>query len=103
MKEKDSIVERFKQQKLEEMVVLQNKTPMWSEETQSFVLNFRGRVTQASVKNFQLIHEAQPDYVIMQFGRTDDSSFTLDFRYPLTPLQAFGIAMSSFHGKLACE
>lgn len=119
LQEKDSIVERYKQQKLEEMVVLQNKTPMWSEETQSFVLNFRGRVTQASVKNFQLIHEAQrrllislfiahcyiigsyyfsADYVIMQFGRTEDAIFTLDFRYPLTPLQAFGIAMSSFHG-----
>ena len=43
------------------------------------------------------------EYIVLQFGRTDDSSFTLDFRYPLTPLQAFGIAMSSFHGKLACE
>ncbi len=25
-------------------------------ETQSYVLNFHGRVTQASVKNFQLVH-----------------------------------------------
>jgi len=25
-------------------------------ETQSFVLNFGGRVTQASVKNFQIVH-----------------------------------------------
>jgi hypothetical protein len=26
-------------------------------ETQSFVLNFNGRVTQASVKNFQIVHD----------------------------------------------
>jgi len=55
--EKDSMIERFKAGKNEEMIVLHNKPPMWSEETQSFVLNFRGRVTQASVKNFQIIHE----------------------------------------------
>ena len=27
-------------------------------ETQAYVLNFHGRVTQASVKNFQLIHDS---------------------------------------------
>jgi hypothetical protein len=26
-------------------------------ESQSFVLNFNGRVTQASVKNFQIVHD----------------------------------------------
>lgn len=36
---------------------LQNKTPVWNDDTQSYVLNFHGRVTQASVKNFQLVHE----------------------------------------------
>lgn len=39
----------------------------------------------------------------MQFGRYAGDSFTMDFRYPLTPVQAFGIAMTSFHSKLACE
>lgn len=33
-----------------------NKSPSWNEQTQSYVLNFHGRVTQASVKNFQIIH-----------------------------------------------
>lgn len=27
-------------------------------DTQSYVLNFHGRVTQASVKNFQIVHDA---------------------------------------------
>ena len=30
---------------------------MWNEDTQSYVLNFHGRVTQASVKNFQIVHD----------------------------------------------
>ena len=40
------------------LVELKNKTPVWNEESQSYVLNFHGRVTQASVKNFQVIHES---------------------------------------------
>jgi hypothetical protein len=28
-------------------------------DTQSYVLNFHGRVTQASVKNFQIVHSLQ--------------------------------------------
>lgn len=39
-----------------DLVELHNKTPIWNEETQSYVLNFHGRVTQASVKNFQIVH-----------------------------------------------
>jgi hypothetical protein len=39
----------------DQVIVLQNKQPMWNEESQSFVLNFEGRVTLASVKNFQIV------------------------------------------------
>lgn len=42
-------------------------------------------------------------YIVMQFGRIGYDAFTMDFRYPLSALQAFGIAMTSFHGKIACE
>src|SRR5687767_4738997 len=40
------------------VVVMHNKAPQWNEATQSYVLNFGGRVTLASVKNFQLVHGA---------------------------------------------
>ena len=77
---------------------------MWNDETQSYVLNFHGRVTQASVKNFQLCNVAKdPDTVVMQFGRVGKDAFTMDFQYPLCALQAFGIALSSFDYKIACE
>uniref|UniRef100_A0A1I8FWT6 Tubby-like protein n=1 Tax=Macrostomum lignano TaxID=282301 RepID=A0A1I8FWT6_9PLAT len=71
--------------------------------TQSYVLNFHGRVTQASVKNFQIVRDNDVDQIVMQFGRISDDLFTMDFAYPLCPLQAFGIALSSFDSKLACE
>lgn len=35
----------------------------------AYCLNFNGRVTQASVKNFQLVTQSEPDYVILQFGK----------------------------------
>lgn len=175
---------------------------MENQESQSYVLNFHGRVTQASVKNFQLIEcddhlndsqraasqqqqqaennkhfsalnsqqqlqqqensaadihvgsaikrsrqtqgpmasqiplggggdnnhsssgnlnnknspaEQQPDHlgppatmdyndsIVMQFGRISSNEFTCDVTYPLSILQAFAIALSSFDPKLACE
>ncbi|XP_026736147.1 protein king tubby isoform X1 [Trichoplusia ni] len=99
----ETLLERWKSQTLDDIVVLHNKTPVWNDETQSYVLNFHGRVTQASVKNFQIVHDSEPDYVVMQFGRISEDVFTMDFRYPLCALQAFGIALSSFDSKLACE
>ncbi|XP_028029763.1 protein king tubby [Bombyx mandarina] len=99
----ETLLERLKSQNYDDIVVLHNKTPVWNEETQSYVLNFHGRVTQASVKNFQIVHDSDPEYVVMQFGRISEDVFTMDFRYPLCALQAFGIALSSFDSKLACE
>jgi tubby and related proteins len=37
------------------LVLLANKAPEWNEKIQAHTLNFHGRVTKASVKNFQLI------------------------------------------------
>ena len=56
------------------ITILQNKSPVWNEDSQSYVLNFHGRVTQASVKNFQIVHEKEPDYIVLQFGRVEDVS-----------------------------
>ena len=43
---------------MDQLIELGNKTPVWNDDTQSYVLNFHGRVTQASVKNFQIVHES---------------------------------------------
>ncbi|KAI5661471.1 hypothetical protein M9H77_20794 [Catharanthus roseus] len=103
-------------------LVLKNKAPRWHEQLQCWCLNFRGRVTVASVKNFQLIASTQPpvagastttssqpttqtdhDKIILQFGKVGKDMFTMDYRYPLSAFQAFAICLSSFDTKLACE
>ncbi|KAL1479613.1 hypothetical protein MTO96_051715 [Rhipicephalus appendiculatus] len=55
--EHGGLLERWKSRNMENLLELRNKTPVWNEDTQSYVLNFHGRVTQASVKNFQIVHE----------------------------------------------
>jgi tubby and related proteins len=108
-------------QNKERPLVLRNKAPRWHEQLQCWCLNFRGRVTIASVKNFQLIaSSSQPpagaptptlsqpvppdqDKIILQFGKVAKDMFTMDYRYPLSAFQAFAICLSSFDTKLACE
>lgn len=35
----------------------------------AYCLNFNGRVTEASVKNFQLVSDENHNHVILQFGK----------------------------------
>jgi len=41
--------------------------------------------------------------VVLQFGKVEGDTFTMDFAHPMCALQAFGIALTSFDHKLACE
>lgn len=97
---------------LSQPLVLKNKAPRWHEQLQCWCLNFKGRVTVASVKNFQLVAEIGPslnvpaeeqERVILQFGKVGKDIFTMDYRYPLSAFQAFAICLSSFDTKPACE
>jgi Tub family len=79
---------------------LQNRTPRWNSRVKAYVLNFNGRVTQASVKNFQLVEsEDAGEKIKLQFGRISADEFTMDFCYPLSPLQAFAVTLTSFDSK----
>lgn len=91
-------------------LILKNKSPRWHEQLQCWCLNFNGRVTIASVKNFQLVASAEGgeataehEEVILQFGKVDKDVFTMDYRYPISAFQAFAICLSSFDTKIACE
>ncbi|KAG7570874.1 F-box-like domain superfamily [Arabidopsis thaliana x Arabidopsis arenosa] len=94
----------------EGLLVLKNKAPRWHEQLQCWCLNFNGRVTVASVKNFQLVAApengpAGPEHenVILQFGKVGKDVFTMDYQYPISAFQAFTICLSSFDTKIACE
>lgn len=93
------------------MLVLKNKSPRWHEQLQCWCLNFNGRVTVASVKNFQLVASVEDgaagqqehENVILQFGKVGKDVFTMDYQYPISAFQAFAICLSSFDTKIACE
>uniref|UniRef100_A0ACD5YY33 Uncharacterized protein n=1 Tax=Avena sativa TaxID=4498 RepID=A0ACD5YY33_AVESA len=98
------------QDQAESKLVLKNKSPRWHENLQCWCLNFHGRVTVASVKNFQLVatDESAPtnqehEDTTLQFGKIGKDLFTMDYRYPVSAFQAFAICLSSFDTKLACE
>ncbi|XP_066228660.1 tubby-related protein 2 [Saccopteryx leptura] len=98
--ERESLLSRLQTGATQELILLQNKPPLWNQETCAYTLNFHGRVTQASVKNFQIVYPDDLDSMVLQFGRVAPDIFTMDFCFPLCPLQAFAICLSSFDGKL---
>lgn len=102
------------------LLLLSNKPPEWNEKIQAHTLNFHGRVTKASVKNFQLCHYADNiasekgetsskpknsdgSDIMLQFGRVTDDSFHLDVRHPMSLFQAISICLTSLDHKLGCE
>lgn len=91
-------------------LILRNKAPRWHEQLQCWCLNFHGRVTVASVKNFQLVAspengQVRPEHdkVILQFGKVGKDVFTMDYRFPISAFQAFSICLSNFDTNIACE
>ncbi|XP_057712367.1 tubby-related protein 3 isoform X3 [Corythoichthys intestinalis] len=55
--EQESLLSRWESHSMDSLIELHNKAPAWNDDTQSYVLNFYGRVTHASVKNFQIVHD----------------------------------------------
>uniref|UniRef100_T1J4N8 Uncharacterized protein n=1 Tax=Strigamia maritima TaxID=126957 RepID=T1J4N8_STRMM len=77
--------------------VMYNKAPLWNENSQVYQLDFGGRVTQESAKNFQIEFKGKQ---VMQFGRIDGNAYTLDFQYPFTAIQAFAVALANVTQRL---
>jgi hypothetical protein len=101
----------IEKQRYNNLLPLMNKKPKWDDAHGGHVLNFQGRVTESSVKNFQLCSanisssagggNMPNDDVILQFGRVAKHKFTLDVRFPMSPMQAFSIAIACMDGKIA--
>nr|CAD2196568.1 unnamed protein product [Meloidogyne enterolobii] len=79
------------------MLVMTNKRPFWNEQSQVYQLDFNGRVTQESAKNFQIEYQNRQ---VLQFGRIENGAYTLDFREPFSAIQAFAIALASITQRL---
>jgi hypothetical protein len=96
-----------------------NKEPYWLESIMAYSLDFHGRVTLPSNKNFILmlpsgcrppntppvLGDTADGNVCLQFGKVEEilnECYTLDVCYPLSVLQAAMIALSACDRKLAC-
>lgn len=99
----ETIQGKFENNDSKDIMFFFNKPPKWNEQVQAFVLNFNGRVDKASVKNFQLIDEYDDNKIYMQFGRIGKDLFNMDCAFPFSIFQAYGISLSSFDFKFACE
>ncbi|OQR90571.1 ATP-binding Cassette (ABC) superfamily [Thraustotheca clavata] len=91
-----------------DLLYFETKKPSWSEELNAWTLNFQGRVTSASKKNFLLCsqvgneameEEFGADMIALRFGKISKARFTLDFQAPLSPMLALAIAASTFAKK----
>jgi len=66
--------------------------PRWNREAQSLVMDFQGCVEVPSAKNFQLCLDG---HAVLMYGKLKNGDFCLDFEHPLSPAQAFAIALST--------
>eukprot|EP00195_Chlamydomonas_chlamydogama_P011442 CAMPEP_0202901248 /NCGR_PEP_ID=MMETSP1392-20130828/14147_1 /ASSEMBLY_ACC=CAM_ASM_000868 /TAXON_ID=225041 /ORGANISM="Chlamydomonas chlamydogama, Strain SAG 11-48b" /LENGTH=473 /DNA_ID=CAMNT_0049587785 /DNA_START=24 /DNA_END=1445 /DNA_ORIENTATION=+ len=87
------------------LAMLSTKPPEYDEALKAYTLDFKGRVKEASVKNFQLVHwdhntDRKGADLVLQFGKIEEDLYALDFAYPLNVETAFSIALASIDTKL---
>ena len=80
-------------------VKLSNVKPEWNSQLECYCLNFFGRVKKASARNFQLVFEDDNDNILLQHGKSTRDEFNIDFREPISLIQAFAISLVSIGKK----
>ncbi|CAJ1363809.1 unnamed protein product [Effrenium voratum] len=80
---------------------MENLKPRWDKKLNSYALPFFGRVKKASAKNFQLVVNADQNTIFLMFGKISKDVFCLDFRGPISPLEAMAIASAALAKKRA--
>ena len=90
-------------------VALHSKLPVWNRQLGCLSLHFgRKRVRASSSKNF-LVYTTNAlrdpkkrddaEAAVFQLGKLAPKTFALDFRHPLSALQAFAVALAAFRVK----
>jgi len=90
-----TLQQRFLGGDVDGLMIMYSMKPTWDHETKAFTLSFYGRATMAAMSNFQLVHNRHPEKTLLAFGKVEETVFTLDYRHPLSALQAFSIALSA--------
>ena len=108
-KEQTSKYNAVEQVEQAQLLILDTKQPEWSANLNAWTLNFSGRVKQPSKRNFMLVIQQDDQLLVnefgqkkplLRFGKISKDRYALDFSYPLSPVQAMGIALTTFAQKL---
>ena len=75
--------------------LMHTKDPVF--ENGNYRLNFHGRVSMPSVKNFQMVSDDDIEDIKCQFGKVDKDVFHLDYKAPFNAVQAFALALCQFN------
>jgi hypothetical protein len=73
---------------------LVTRKAFWNQSMQTLVLDFKQRDVTSSAKNFQIVREAT-QRILLQHGKIGDNLFALDFRAPLSIVQAFAMSITT--------
>jgi len=72
--------------------------PICYEALRRMTLDFDGRKVLASAKNFQLMVQGdRSEAVVCQYAKIGKNSFCLDFKRPVTAVEAFSLALSTLY------
>mmetsp|Transcript_66093 Transcript_66093/g.186764 ORF Transcript_66093/g.186764 Transcript_66093/m.186764 type:complete len:543 (+) Transcript_66093:342-1970(+) len=80
---------------------MENMQPRWDKKLNSYALPFFGRVKKASAKNFQLVINNDQNTIFLMFGKISKDVFCLDYRGPISHLDAMAIALAALAKKRA--
>jgi tubby-related protein 1 len=100
-REQDLLEAKYHENDDEDVSLSENKKPKWDRKRECFVLDFKKRATEASVKNFLLVTDEDPEHDSVLFGKRGKDEFNLDVQYPMSLFQAFAIALSAIYSKSA--
>ena len=73
---------------------------MYFQSNPGTTMDFGGRVSAPSKKNFQITDDFDKKKIYIQFGRAGKQSFNMDVSYPFSVFQAFAICLSTFDYKI---
>jgi hypothetical protein len=81
-----------------------NKQAGWSEEEKSYVLSFKGRAKESSIKNFVITDafESQDKFFLI-FGKAGPEVYNLDIESPFSLVQGIAVALTTFETKITCD
>ena len=92
---------KYYNKKDDRVFILKTRQPIWSDEADAWTMDFNGRVKLASKKNFQLVDiNNDKEKTLMNFGKVTKEHFSLDYCKPMTLIQCFAVALTSFSDKM---